>query len=137
MSHYLYTEPEDMSNDDLLRWWHDNHCQYPRLYRMALDYHTIPYKCWNCSILTCAHLLYFLTTTGSSIGVEHIFSQGRLVLPYVCNRLTSESMHTLMCLGDWSACGLVKDCNIKSVAVLPDVLEVQEPAFQQGWDKSG
>jgi len=103
---------------------------------MALDYHTIPCKCWNCSILTHAHLLYFLTTTGSSIGVECIFSQGRLVLPYVCNCLISESMCALVYLRDWSTHGRVKDCNIKSVAVLPDILEAQEPAFQQGWDKS-
>jgi hypothetical protein len=69
--------------------------------------------------------------------VEHVFSQGRLVLPYMHNCLTSESMHTLVCLGDWSAHGLVKDCDIKTTAILLDVLGEQEPEFQWGWEKSG
>jgi hypothetical protein len=74
VSHYLYIEPEDISNDDLLGWWHNYHCQYPHLYWMALDYHTIPCKYWNCHISTHANLLHFLTTTGSSVGMEHVFS---------------------------------------------------------------
>ena len=76
-------------------------------------------------------------TTGSSVGVEHVFSQGRLVLPYVHNCLTSESTHALVCLGDWSTRGLVKDYDIKTAAILPDVLGEQELEFQRGWEKSG
>jgi hypothetical protein len=106
---------------------------------MALDYHTIPCKCLNCYLPTHhdAHLLYFPTTPGSSVGVEHIFSQGCLVLLYMHNCLTSKSTHALVCLGDWSAHGLVRDCNIKIAAVLLDVLGAPEPEYQQGWDKSG
>ena len=129
VSRYLCTEPEDISNNDLLSWWLDHHRQYPRLYQMALNYHTIPYKCWICFITTHAYLLCFLTTTGSSVGIERIFSQGCLLLPHMCNHLSSESMHALLCLGDWSTRGLVKDCNIKTAAVLPDILGVQEPEF--------
>ena len=69
--------------------------------------------------------------------MERVFSQGRLVLPYVRNHLTSESTRALVCLGDWSARGLVKDCDIKTMAILPDVLGEQEPEFQWGWEKSG
>jgi hypothetical protein len=139
VSCYLCTEPEDVSNDNLLHWWHNHRHQYPCLYQMALDYHTIPCKCLNCYLPTHydAHLLYFPTTPGSSVDVEHIFSQGRLILLYVCNCLTSKSTCTLVCLGDWSACGLVRDCDIKSTVVLPDVLGAQEPEYQWGWDKSG
>jgi hypothetical protein len=61
--------------------------------------------------------------------MECVFSQGRLVLLYVRNRLTSESMCALVCLRDWSACGLVKDCDIKTVVILPDILGEQEPEF--------
>jgi hypothetical protein len=31
----------------------------------------------------------------------------------------------------------MKDCDIKTVVVLPDILGEQEPEFQQGWDKAG
>jgi hypothetical protein len=44
VSRYLCAEPEDVSNDDLLMWWHEHRRHYPRLYRMALDYHSIPCK---------------------------------------------------------------------------------------------
>jgi len=137
MSCYLCTKPEDISNDNLLCWWHNHHHQYPCLYRMALDYHTIPYKCLNCYLPTHAYLLYFPTTPDSSVSVECVFSQGCLVLLYICNCLTSKSTHTLVCLGDWRAHRLVRDCDIKSAVVLPDVLEAQEPEYQQGWNKSG
>jgi len=52
------------------------------------------------------------------------------------NCLTFKSIYTLIYLSDWSIYGLVRDCNIKSMAVLPDVLGAQEPEYQQGWDKS-
>jgi hypothetical protein len=41
---YLYSEIEDMKNEDLLKWWHEHRHVYPHLYRMALDYHTVPCK---------------------------------------------------------------------------------------------
>jgi hypothetical protein len=90
-------------------------------------------------IPTCTHLFIFfcfLTTTGSSVGVKHAFSQGHLLLPHMHNCLSSESTCAFLCLGDWSAQGLVKDCDIKTVVVLPDILGEQEPEFQQGWEKA-
>jgi hypothetical protein len=39
-------------------------------------------------------------------------------------------------LEDWSTCGLIKDYDIKTVVVLPDVLEEQKLEFQQSWEKS-
>ncbi len=87
-------------------------------------------------MLICFAFLQHLTT-GSSVGMECIFSQGHLILPYMHNRLTSKSICTLVCYGDWSTHGLVKDCDIKTMAVLPNVLREQEPEFQWGWGKSG
>jgi hypothetical protein len=49
--------------------------------------------------------------------VERVFSQGRLLLPYIRNRLSSKSMCALLCLGDWCRQGLVKDSNIKPAAL--------------------
>ena len=69
-----------------------------------------------------------------SIAVERVFSQGRLVLPYICNRLSTESIQALMCLGDWSLRGLVKAADVRAAAVLPDV-NGEEPELKEGWDK--
>jgi len=97
---------------------------------MALDYHTVPSKIQCVSFsdvyLTDAH-------QGTSIDVERVFSQGRLLLPYVWNHLSLESTHALLCLGDWSCRGLVKDSNIKAAAILPDV-NGQEPPLGNDWD---
>jgi hypothetical protein len=50
--------------------------------------------------------------------MERVFSQGRLLLPYIRNRLSSESTRALLCLGDWCRRGIVKDSNIKPTALV-------------------
>ncbi|KIK17898.1 hypothetical protein PISMIDRAFT_80385, partial [Pisolithus microcarpus 441] len=50
---------------------------YPRLSCMALDYLSIP---------------------ATSIDVERLFSKGRVFLPYLRNRMSSQTTHALMCL---------------------------------------
>ena len=39
---FLNMEPENVAN--AVQWWDENRADYPRLYRMALDYLTIPGK---------------------------------------------------------------------------------------------
>ena len=65
--------------------------------------------------------------------MERVFSQGRLLLPYVRNRLSSESMRALLCIGDWSLRGLLKNSVIKAAAVLPDITGF-EPPLPSDWD---
>jgi hypothetical protein len=73
------------------------------------------------------------TRAGTSVDVERVFSQGRLLLPYIRNRLSSESTRALLCLGNWSLRGYVKDNDIKAAALLPDV-NGEEPPLASGWD---
>jgi hypothetical protein len=65
--------------------------------------------------------------------VERVFSQGRLLLPHVRNRLSSELTRALLCIGDWSRQGLLKDVVIKTAAVLPDLARY-EPPLPPDWD---
>ncbi|KIM55479.1 hypothetical protein SCLCIDRAFT_73802, partial [Scleroderma citrinum Foug A] len=65
--------------------------KYPCLSRMALDYLIIP---------------------ATSVDVEHLFSKGHIILPYLHNHLSSQSICALMCLRQWCKLGLVKDDNI-------------------------
>jgi hAT family C-terminal dimerisation region len=49
LDQYLSTERlKNVTNP--LRWWFDNRGTYPRLWRMARDYLTIPGKCYCISI---------------------------------------------------------------------------------------
>ena len=79
-------------------------------------------------------LANILPGTATSVAVERIFSQGRLLLPYVCNCLSVQSTQALLCLGGWSLRGMVKDKDVQVlVARLPDVNEESE--LEEGWDK--
>ncbi|KIM40437.1 hypothetical protein M413DRAFT_72935, partial [Hebeloma cylindrosporum] len=87
---------------------------YPRLHRMALNYLTIP---------------------ATSIDVERVFSQGRILLSHIRNRLSVQSTRALMCLGVWSRLGYVKDSDIKAVVTLPEVpANEREDCLVSGWD---
>ena len=57
------------------------------------------------------------------MDVEHIFSKGRLLLSHVRNRLSAESTRALLCLGNWSGAGLVKNEDVQAATRLPDVKE--------------
>src|SRR5258708_36157404 len=99
---------------------------------MALDYHTDP--CKLCLLLFSDVYLITNLQSGTSIDVEQVFSQGQLILPYICNQLPSESMHALLCFGNWSQGSHVKNSNIKAVAILPDIQGHKPPLVSGGWD---
>ena len=73
------------------------------------------------------------TFTATSTDVERVFSQGRLLLSHVRNRLSSQSIRALMCLGNWSLLGLVKDKDITAVTALAEI-EGDEEELEEGWD---
>ena len=72
-------------------------------------------------------------TTATSTDVERVFSKGRLLLPHIRNRLSSQSICALMCLGEWSLLGLVKDKDIHAVTVEAEV-DGDDEEFAEGWD---
>jgi hypothetical protein len=71
----------------------------------------------------------------TSVDVERIFSQGRIVLSHLRSRLSVQSTWALMCLGVWSCLGYVKDSDIKGVVILPEVpANTKESNLAVGWD---
>ena len=54
--------------------------------------------------------------------MERVFSCGRLLLPHVRNALSPESTRAVLCLGQWSALGLIHDDDLEEVARLPEVV---------------
>jgi len=130
VSCYLYTKIEDVKNEDLLRWWHEHRHVFPTCTKWLSI--TILFYISSYFYIIFLSLIYGTILTGTFVDMEHVFSQGRLLLPYIHNRLSSESMRALLCLGDWCRCGLMKDSNIKSAALLPDVTG-EEPPLASGW----
>ena len=61
-----------------------------------------------------------------------MFSQGRLVLPHIRNRLSAQTTRALMCVGAWSGLGLVKDADISGA--LGDEINGPEAERPAGWD---
>ena len=70
----------------------------------------------------------------TSVDVERLFSRGRNVLSHVRNRLSSQSVRALLCLGSWSSMGLVKDVDVRKVAVMDDVNGDADAVLPDGWD---
>ena len=73
----------------------------------------------------------FLSAT--SVDVERTFSQGRLLLSHIRNRLSVQSTRALLCLGVWSLLGYVKDKDLKAATVLPEA-ESDEEDLADDWD---
>jgi hypothetical protein len=69
----------------------------------------------------------------TSVDVERTFSQGRLILSHVRNRLSARSTRALLCLGVWSLMGYVKDEDVRAAAVLPEV-DGEEEELPMDWD---
>ena len=71
----------------------------------------------------------------TSVDVEHIFSQGRIVLSHLHSRLSVQSTRALMCLGVWSRLGYVRDIDIKAVVILPELpANTKEAKLAADWD---
>ena len=77
LGRFLSIKPENVT--DAVQWWYENRNNYPRLYRMALDYLTIPGKYYGDRALPCSylHMLFLmqrlrLTSNGFSV-VDALF----------------------------------------------------------------
>ncbi|EPT02311.1 hypothetical protein FOMPIDRAFT_64462, partial [Fomitopsis schrenkii] len=51
----------------------------------------------------------------TSVGVERLFSKGRIIVTHLRNGLSAASIRALMCLNDWSTLGLVRDVDVLAV----------------------
>lgn len=74
--------------------------------------------------------------SATSVDVERVFSQGRILLSHLRSRLSVQSTRALMCLGEWSKRGYVKDNDILSVLKTYPPLssgEKEEP-LAEDWD---
>ena len=67
--------------------------------------------------------------------MERVFSHGRLILSHVRSRLSAQSTRALLCLGNWSLLGYIKDSDVEAVAMMPDVEGNVEEELEEGWDK--
>lgn len=72
------------------------------------------------------HSIYVVTDLSwlaTSVDVERLFSQGRLLLPYVRNGLSAQSVRALLCLGDWARLDLISDEDVLHVTAEKEVDE--------------
>ena len=116
LTRYL-ASPTEASSDPLL-WWIEKRAVYPRLSWMALNYLSIPGQLYLALLLP--FLTSFFIISATLVDVEHVFSQGRLVLSHVQNRLSVETTRVLLCLGAWSKLGFVNTGDVKEATLLPE-----------------
>ncbi|TFY73221.1 hypothetical protein EWM64_g10791 [Hericium alpestre] len=113
LTRYLTAATENVP--DPILWWKTHKSLYPRLYHMAIDYLTIP---------------------ATSVAVERLFSCGRILIPHLRNRLSPQTIRALLCLGEWSLLGFVRDSDIIKVAQMNDVEDGDGDDYEieEGWD---
>ena len=107
LERYLSTVVEDVK--DGLIWWYERCTSFPHLSHMAHNYLSIPGKHVQVYLF---YYIIFIDFQATTVDVEHIFSCGQLVLPYVRSHLNVQSTHALMCVGSWSLLGLIDDSDI-------------------------
>lgn len=82
-----------------------------------------------------AFTYYLLIFVATSVDVERVFSQGRIVLSHLRSRLSVQSTRALMCIGVWSCLGYVKDSDIAAAVMQPEVpVNEKEGQLVPGWD---
>ena len=110
-------------------WWYKHCGAFPNLSHMAHDYLSILGKSTNFS--TVPKYLLFPATT---IDVEHVFSQGQLVLSHIHSRLSIQSMHTLLCLRAWCQHRLVKVQDLRLALGEEEEVTSEEDKLPSDWD---
>ena len=109
LTRYLSADCEHVEN--VIEWWTERKMTYPRLSRMALDFHTIPGKL---AILCCRQTLAH-PRPATSVDVERIFSAARRLITWERNRLSTQTVRALLCLRSWYMAGLVDDEDVARV----------------------
>ena len=69
----------------------------------------------------------------TSVNVECVFSKGHILLSHLHSCLSVQLTHALMCLGVWRKMGYVKDMDMKSATILPEV-DGEEEELAKNWD---
>ena len=130
LDRYLSTDPKHVT--DAIAWWYEKRSIYPCLHRMALDYLTIPGM-----FLYYFIIIISIIILATSVDVERVFSQGRLLLSHIRSRLSVQSTRALMCLGVWSKLGYITDSDVKAVVLtLPEIDdEDDEMELDINWDR--
>lgn len=72
----------------------------------------------------------------TSVDVERVFSEGRILLSHLRSRLSVQSTRALMCVGVWSKLGYVEDGDIKEVVTHTPPLkpDEKEAGLAPDWD---
>lgn len=72
-------------------------------------------------------------SAASTVDIERLFSRGRLLLSHICNHLSAENTRALLCVGNWSRKGFIKDDDILAIIKQHDADE--QDSVEPGWDR--
>ena len=62
-----------------------------------------------------------------------LFSKGQILLSHLHARLSVQSSHALMCVGEWSWMGFVKDSDVRAAMMIAKVGDNEEK-LTEDWD---
>ena len=70
----------------------------------------------------------------TSVDVKRLFSRGRVLLSHTRNRLSSQSIRALLCLGSWSVAGFVKSADVQKLEPFGEIEGNEDVELAEGWD---
>lgn len=73
-------------------------------------------------------------SVATSVDIERVFSRGRIILPHLRNGLSAQSIRAILCLGEWSLMGLIKDSDVEDAVKGPAVDGDADVELEDGWD---
>ena len=62
-----------------------------------------------------------------------LFSKGQILLSHLHAQLSVQSLHALMCVGEWSQMGFVKDSDVRAAMMIAKVGDNEEK-LTEDWD---
>lgn len=70
----------------------------------------------------------------TSVDVERLFSRGRMLLSHTRNRLSSQSIRAILCLGSWGFHTFVGSTDLQKLASLQDIEGDEDVVLDDNWD---
>ena len=92
---------------------------------MALDY------LYPWSVSTTCSVVSLTQSIATSVDVERLFSQGRILLPHLWNGLSAQSVRALLCLGDRVRLDLVQDDDVQHVTAEAEVKDDNDNEMEE------
>jgi hypothetical protein len=76
------------------------------------------------------------TMLATSVDIECLFSHDRMILSHMCNCLSAQSVHVILCLSlsSWSPEDFIKNTDTQKLATMEEIEGDHDIILEEEWD---